>query len=204
MKSAPIALAALLCACASASPPAPTPPRAPYSDADVHFMAGMIPHHAQAVKMARLAPTHGASEAVRLFAERVVVGQADEIRLMQMWLEDRGERVPPADATHLMMEMNGMQHAMLMPGMLTDEEMAQLDRARGREFDRLFLTFMIRHHEGAIAMVDQLFASAGAAQDDDVYMFASGVYADQTSEIDRMQSMLEALEGADSPSPRSR
>ncbi|MGH7503286.1 MAG: DUF305 domain-containing protein [Longimicrobiales bacterium] len=162
-----------------------------YTAADVHFMSGMIPHHAQAVVMAGWAATHGARSDVRILCERIVVGQADEIVTMQNWLRDRGQKVPDAQATHLTMTMNGVEHDMLMPGMLTDEELAQLDRARGAEFDRLFLTFMIRHHEGALSMVDELFASAGAAQDDVVFKFASDVYADQSTEIDRMQTMLD-------------
>jgi uncharacterized protein (DUF305 family) len=110
---------------------------------------------------------------------------------MRNWLRDRGEEVPAADATHHRMKMNGVEHDMLMPGMLTDEEMAALDRARGPEFDRLFLTGMIKHHQGAIDMVDVLFKAYGAAQDETVFRFASDVYADQSTEIDRMNKMLE-------------
>jgi uncharacterized protein (DUF305 family) len=109
---------------------------------------------------------------------------------MRNWLIDRNEPAPAADATHLRMSMNGMEHDMLMPGMLTDEELAQLERAAGLEFDRLFLTFMIRHHEGAIIMVDELFGAPGAAQEDVVFKFASDVYADQSTEIERMEKML--------------
>ncbi len=167
--------------------------RQPASEADVYFMSGMIPHHAQAVKIAAWAPTHGASNALRILCERIVVGQRDEIELMQTWLRDRGQKVPAADATHMRMSMNGMEHDMLMPGMLNDEELAQLDAARGVEFDRLFLKAMIKHHEGAISMVDQLFASHSALQDDVIFKFANDVYADQTTEIDRMQKMLAAL-----------
>jgi uncharacterized protein (DUF305 family) len=167
--------------------------RFPFTQADVHFMSGMIPHHAQAVLIAGWAPTHGASRAVRVLCERIVVGQRDEIGLMQSWLRDRGQPVPPANATHLRMTMDGVEHDMLMPGMLTPEELAQLDAARGTEFDRLFLTFMIRHHEGAILMVDQLLATNGAAQDEIVFRLASDVYADQTTEINRMQQMLDAM-----------
>lgn len=170
-----------------------TAPRQPYSEADIHFMSGMIPHHAQAVLIAGWAQTHGAGRAVRILAERIAVAQRDEIAMMQGWLRARGQPVPEADATHLTMTMDGTTHDMLMPGMLTAEELARLDRARGEEFERLFLTSMIRHHEGAITMVEQLFASYGAAQDDIVYMFASDVYADQTTEIERMQRMLESL-----------
>lgn len=156
-------------------------------------MSGMIPHHAQAVLIAGWAPSHDAGRSVRILAERIVVAQRDEIVLMQRWLRDRDEPVPAADATHFRMTMNGMEHDMLMPGMLTDAELAQLDRARSAEFDRLFLTFMIRHHEGALTMVDDLFGSYGAAQDEVVFRFASDVYADQTTEIDRMLLMLDDL-----------
>ena len=164
--------------------------RQPYGAADVEFMSGMIPHHAQAVVMAGWAPSHGARPDVRILCERILVGQRDEIAFMRTWLRDRGETVPAADATHHRMKMNGVEHDMLMPGMLSAEEMAQLDKARGAEWDRLFLTGMIRHHEGAIKMVDDLFESFGALQDDDLYKFASDVYADQTTEIERMRKML--------------
>ena len=160
-------------------------------DADVDFMSGMIPHHAQAVIMAGWAPSHGARKDVAILCERIVVGQRDEIVMMQSWLRDRGQPVPDATSTRHKMKMNGMEHDMLMPGMLTDEEMAALDRARGPEFDRLFLDGMIKHHQGAIDMVDVLFKSYGAAQDETVFKFASDVYADQSIEIDRMNKMLE-------------
>lgn len=153
-------------------------------------MSGMIPHHAQAVLMAGWAASHGARQDVRILCERIVVGQRDEIKLMQMWLEDRGLPVPDAKSTKHRMVMNGMEHDMLMPGMLTDEEMAALDKARGPEWDRLFLLGMIRHHQGAIDMVNELFASYGAAQDETVFKFANDVFADQSTEIDRMTQML--------------
>jgi uncharacterized protein (DUF305 family) len=162
----------------------------PYNEADVHFMSGMIPHHAQAVLIAGWAASHGARQDVRILCERIVVGQRDEIAMMQTWLGDRGEPVPEATATHMKMKMNGMEHDMLMPGMLTDAELAALDKARGPEFDRMFLIAMIKHHQGAISMVDELFASYGAAQEETIFRFASDVYADQTTEIDRMQKML--------------
>ena len=164
----------------------------PVSRADIHFMSGMIPHHAQAVLIAGWAPSHGARADVRTLAERIVVAQKDEIVLMQNWLRDQRQPVPPANATRMKMMMNGTEHEMLMPGMLTDEQLAQLDRSRGPEFDRLFLEAMIRHHAGAIQMVDELFASYGAAQDETVFRFASDVYADQTTEIARMEKMLAA------------
>jgi uncharacterized protein (DUF305 family) len=176
--------------------PAPAPPGAATSQinqADVNFMSGMIPHHAQAVLIAGWAPSHGASPEVQRLCERIVVGQRDEIGLMQTWLKTRALEVPPANATHAKMVMNGMTHEMLMPGMLTDEELKQLDASRGGDFDRLFLGAMIRHHQGAIMMVDDLEASPGARQDETVFRFSSDVYADQTTEIDRMQKMLAAL-----------
>jgi uncharacterized protein (DUF305 family) len=181
------------CAKAPASHLHATPPglgQLPYSDADVDFMAGMIPHHAQAVIMAGWAPSHGARSDVAVLCERIVVGQRDEIATMQTWLRDRGLPVPDATSTRHKMTMNGVTHEMLMPGMLTDEEMAELDRARGQEFDRLFLLGMIKHHQGAIDMVDVLFKSYGAAQDELVFKFASDVYADQSTEINRMNEML--------------
>src|SRR3954465_6239812 len=183
--------------CASAPPATglhPTPPTlgaVPYSDADVECMSGMIAHHAQAVIMAGWAPTHGARQDVAILCERIVVGQRDEIAMMQTWLRDRGQDVPDATSTRHKMTMNGMTHEMLMPGMLSDEEMAALDRARGPEFDRQFLIGMIKHHQGAIDMVDVLFKAYGAAQDETVFRFATDVYADQSIEIDRMNKMLE-------------
>src|SRR5881296_1388201 len=165
----------------------------PYSDPDIAFMSGMIPHHAQAVLMADWAPSHGARSDVAILCERIVVGQTDEIRSMQQWLSDRGLPVPDATSTRHRMKMNGVEHDMLMPGMLTDEEMAALDRARGPEFDHLFLIGMIKHHQGAIDMVDVLFKAYGAAQDETVFRFASDVYADQSIEIDRMNKMLESV-----------
>jgi uncharacterized protein (DUF305 family) len=188
------------CATARASGIHPTPPglgQFPYSDADVDFMAGMIPHHAQAVIMAGWAASHGARKDVAILCERIVVAQRDEIAMMQQWLRDRGQMVPDATSTRHKMKMNGVEHDMLMPGMLTDEEMAALDRARGPEFDRLFLVGMIKHHQGAIDMVDVLFKSYGAAQDETVFKFASDVYADQSIEIDRMTEMLESVSRPD-------
>ena len=189
-------VSALAAACGSA-PPAKglhaTPPtlgRLPYSDADVEFMSGMIPHHAQAVIMAGWAPSHSARPDVAVLCERIVVAQRDEIAMMQTWLRDRGQEVPDATSTRHKMTMNGMTHEMLMPGMLTDEEMAALDRSRGPEFDRLFLEGMIRHHQGAIDMVNVLFKSYGAAQDETVFKFANDVYADQGIEIAKMHEML--------------
>ena len=167
--------------------------RGPYNQADVAFMQGMIPHHAQAVVMAKMAKTHGARADVLILCERILVAQSDEITLMRNWLRDRGQTVPAADATAHKHTVNGVTHDMLMPGMLTPEEMAALDKARGPEWDRLFLAGMIKHHEGALSMVDDLFEAYGSLQDDEMFKFASDVYADQTTEIDFMQKMLNAM-----------
>jgi len=175
--------------------PPPAPKLQPYVEADVQFMAGMIPHHAQAVLIAGWAPSHGARPDLKILCERIVVAQRDEIAMMQGWLRDRGQKVPEATNTKMRMTMNGMEHDMLMPGMLTDEQLAELDKARGETFDRLFLNAMIRHHQGAITMVDQLFASYGAGQDDVIFRFASDVVADQSTEIERMQKMLATVGG---------
>ena len=166
--------------------------RHPYTAADVDFMSHMIGHHAQALVMAGWAPTHGANASVRTLAERIINAQQDEIATMQRWLGDRGKPVPEARPTGMKMMMNGVQHEMLMPGMLTEAQMKQLDQARGPEFDRLFLTFMIGHHQGAVTMVKQLLAVPAAGQDDDVFRFVADVNVDQTTEIDRMRSMLAA------------
>ena len=167
--------------------------RRPYTRADIEFMSGMIHHHAQAVKMARWCPTHGASRSVSVLCRRVDVGQTAEIELMQQWLRERNQPVPEADPRGMKHVMNGVEHFMLMKGMLTDAEMARLDSARGPDFDRLFLTFMIKHHDGAVWMVDSLFNTPGAGNDEIVFKFANGVQVDQRTEIARMQQMLDAL-----------
>ncbi len=163
-----------------------------YTPADVHFMSGMISHHAQAIVMSNMAPTHGASPRVQTLAARIINAQQDEIASMQSWLKDHNQLVPAAN-DHSMMEMPGMDMGTLMPGMLTASQMNQLDKARGEEFDRLFLTFMIQHHRGAITMVDTLFDTQGAAQDETVFKLASDVQVDQETEIARMQQMVAAL-----------
>ena len=174
--------------------------RHPYTEADVHFMSGMIGHHAQAIVMANWAPTHGASAAVRRLADRIINAQQDEIATMQRWLADRLQPVPEARPTGMRMMMNGVEHDMLMPGMLTPAQMKQLDQARGAEFDRLFLMFMIQHHRGAVSMVKDLFDSYGAGQDETVFKFASDVNVDQSTEIARMEKMLLSLTlGVESP-----
>ncbi|HET9003371.1 MAG TPA: DUF305 domain-containing protein [Gemmatimonadaceae bacterium] len=211
-----IAIAAAACRSASgpapAASPAPAPSAAaeqseraaiekaradsaryPYTAADVHFMQSMIGHHAQAIHMANWAPGHGASRSVQILAERIINGQGDEIRTMQQWLRDRRQQVPDAHTMGMKMSMGGVEHVMLMPGMLTDAQLAELDATRGPQFDRLFLTYMIQHHRGAVSMVKELFGTQGAGQDETVFKFASDVNVDQSTEIARMEKMLAAM-----------
>lgn len=175
-----------------------------YTQADVDFMRGMIHHHAQALVMARMAPTHGASPTVQTLAARIINSQRDEIRLMQRWLRERGEPVPQVDESGQVRAADSGDHhlhepgeargddGMAMAGMLSPAQLRRLDEARAREWDRLFLTYMIQHHQGARVAVDRLFATDGAAQADETFRIASSIGADQASEIDRMQRMLEA------------
>jgi uncharacterized protein (DUF305 family) len=178
---------------ASAPTPGPAASRPAPNAADVNFMAGMIGHHAQALVMAGWAPSHGASASIQTLSGRIINAQKDEIATLQNWLRDHGQPVPEAKPGPMRMKMNGMEHDMLMPGMLTEEQMKELDAARGPDFDRLFLRYMIQHHQGAVTMVNELFATPGAAQDQSVFKLASDVSADQTTEIARMQKMLAAV-----------
>jgi uncharacterized protein (DUF305 family) len=170
------------------------PPRADtagrgHTVADVRFMQHMIAHHAQALAMTALVPSRSTRAEMRLLAERIEVSQHDEIAQMRRWLTVRREEVP-----HVVPQHAG--HAAgheTMPGMLTEAELAQLGRASGVEFDRLFLRLMIRHHEGAIAMVKQLFGAPGAGQESELFRVASDVEADQRAEIARMRALLAAL-----------
>ena len=164
-----------------------------YTEADVQFLSGMIHHHSQAITMSKLAPTHGASASIQTLASRIINAQNDEIALMSQWLRDHGKPVPEPSDKGMKMSMGGEEHVMLMPGMLTEEQMKQLDAARGAEFDKLFLTLMIQHHTGAVSMVKDLFNTYGAGQDEAVFKLASDVNADQTTEIARMQRMLFTL-----------
>jgi uncharacterized protein (DUF305 family) len=203
--TAVVALMVAACtACAPATGRTQTAPPASAADtshdggapADVAFMRGMIAHHGQAVVMTALVPTHTQNRALHLLAQRIEISQRDEMATMRRWLEDRGENVPDAGHGH---DMAGMDHAGMagmghdtMPGMLSPEELARLQAATGAEFDRLFLRYMIRHHEGALAMVARLLATPGAAQEPQLFGFASDVDADQRAEIARMQAMLGA------------
>jgi uncharacterized protein (DUF305 family) len=156
------------------------------TEADVRFMQGMIGHHAQAIEMTDLLATRTESDAMRTLAKRIELSQADEIRMMQEWLTARGAALPDPHAHHA-------HGATLMPGMLTAEEMARLAAAKGPEFDRLFLEGMIKHHGGALTMVEELFATPGAGQEGEIFAFASDVDADQRMEIQRMGAMLAKL-----------
>jgi len=164
--------------------------RLPYVKADIEFMSSMMHHHAQAIVMAKWAPTHGANPELQRLCERIINAQTDEIALMSRWLEARNQPVPTPNPAGMTMQMSGMEHTMLMPGMLTEAQMQELDAARGATFDRLFLTGMIQHHRGAVSMVKELFAAYGAGQDETIFKFANDVEVDQTTEINRMFQML--------------
>lgn len=165
--------------------------RIPWTEADVRFFTMMIAHHAQAIVMSEMAPSHGASQSVRTLAARIINAQRDEIAVMQLWLQDRRQPVPdPARPD---------EHAAHgMPGMLSAAQLAALDAARGAAFDRLFLRSMITHHEGAVTMVKELFATDGAGQNPTVFKLASDINIDQRTEIARMQRMLAPLLFAES------
>jgi uncharacterized protein (DUF305 family) len=154
--------------------------------ADVKFMQGMIGHHAQAVEMVDLLNQNSANPDMKKLGLRIKVSQDDEMNMMRKWLADRGQAIPGPHAHH---EPGGF-----MPGMLTSEEMATLAAAKGVEFDRLFLRGMIKHHGGAIMMVEELFKTPGAGQEGGIFAFASDVDADQRMEIDRMGAMLREIE----------
>ena len=169
--------------------------RMSFSEADVRFMRGMIAHHAQALVMANMASTHGASEQVQTLAARIINAQKDEIASMQRWLRRRGQPVPEVEIDGLKLTVGGKRvHGMPMHGVLTEEQIQELDAARGRTFDRLFLKYMIEHHSGAVTMVDRLFEK-GAARDNAAFKLASGIHVDQKTEIARMKQMLSDLPG---------
>ncbi len=172
----------------------------PYTEADIHFMQGMIHHHGQALAMSRLAPSHGASPAVLTLTSRIINAQNDEINLMSNWLRDRNQDVPDPSQPMMKMKMAGMEHDMLMPGMLSEQEMKELDAARGKQYDILFLRGMIKHHTGAVDMVKELNGTYGAQQDILTAKLAQDVQIDQLTEIERMQKMLlQALGLAEGP-----
>lgn len=162
----------------------------PRSRADVAFMQGMIMHHAQAVEMTALIPSHTENKDLRALGARISSSQSDEIKMMRRWLTARGESTSMSMPG--MPDMDASGHAMpLMPGMLTPEQMEGLRKAKGAEFDQLFLAGMIQHHGGALTMVKDLFDTAGAGQDADLFNFATDVDTGQRAEIKIMQAMLE-------------
>ena len=164
--------------------PAATQAAPRYVKADAEFLQGMIAHHAQAVAMSVLMPSRSQSEPLNSLAERIIVSQKDEIKMMRRWLLEHGAEAPDP------LEHPEHHDHGLMPGMLTAEEMARLTAATGTEFERLFLTGMIKHHEGAITMVTALYRTPGAAQDLVVYTMATDIEADQRAEIARMRALL--------------
>lgn len=171
---------------AVATAPAAAQQRPMHTAADVAFMTGMIAHHQQALVMVEMVADRTTSRDIRLLALRIELSQTDEINLMKSWLRARRQPVP-GEGEHAGHEM-GAGH--LMPGMLTDDELARLRAARGADFDKLFLQMMIKHHEGAITMVADLFASEGGGQEPEMYAFASEVDGDQQMEITRMRRLL--------------
>lgn len=168
---------------ADMSAPVTIPAGAVFTAADVHFMQGMIAHHAQAIYMSRMAKEHGANPRVLKFATKIDQSQIAEIRLMQDWLVRNGQSAP---------DTSSWRH-MQMPGMLTAQQLKDLDAAKGADFDREFLTLMIQHHEGALKMVSDLFATPLAGQDVDVSVFATDVETVQTAEIGTMHAMLDEM-----------
>jgi uncharacterized protein (DUF305 family) len=188
-----------------------------FTQADVDFMTGMISHHAQAIVMSELAPSHGASQTVQTLAARIINSQRDEIARMQRWLELRDQPVPqvsegghmesdthaqhgqPAQGAQPATHDTGGHSMHAMPGMLTPEQLDELRGAFGADFDRLFLTYMIQHHGGAIVMVDDLIAVDGAAQDRAAFKLASDIRVDQITEIERMDWLLEQVLQTETP-----
>ncbi|HET6851987.1 MAG TPA: DUF305 domain-containing protein [Pyrinomonadaceae bacterium] len=160
----------------------------PASPADVQFMQGMIMHHAQAVEMTALIDSHTQNKELRSLGARINHSQADEMKFMKRWLETRGEPVSPP--MHHMPGMDMSSHSMMMPGMLTPAQMEALKKAKGAQFDELFLKGMIQHHEGALVMVKDLFDTAGAGQDAELFNFTTDVDTGQRAEINIMKTML--------------
>ena len=195
----------LLASCASAGRSTAEPPNAEalerlyrartdsdltrFSEADVRFVTSMIAHHGQAIEMAALAPERAESDAVRTLAARIDNAQNDEIDIMERWLRDRG-RAASDGAAHEHGALSGS-----MPGMLTVAELDELRTSSGTAFDRLFLTSMIRHHQGALAMVEELLAAEAAVQHPATFDLASDIHVDQATEIARMERLLETLDG---------
>lgn len=195
-----LATATLTCPSVGAQAPPPATLAGPaHTAADVEFMRGMMAHHAQALVMAGMAPSHGANAQVLLFCRKITLSLRDEITMMQQWLKERGQVVPVVaadghDHDHGVAGMDMRSHAS-MTGMLTEDQLEVLAHARGERFDRLFLTDMIQHHEGALTMVAKLFNTPGAGQTPEIFGYATSVNADQRAEIAHMQGMLSTLPG---------
>jgi uncharacterized protein (DUF305 family) len=169
-------------------PSSTRPTLPPSSPADVQFMQHMITHHAQAVEMTALIESHTKNKQLHTLGARISRSQADEIKFMKRWLATRGE--PMSASMHNMHGMDMSSHSMLMPGMLTPKQMEALRKAKDQEFDQLFLKGMIQHHQGALTMVKDLFDTAGAGQDAELFNFATDVDSGQRAEIRIMQTML--------------
>lgn len=172
--------------------------RMSFSDADVDFMTGMIGHHAQALIISRLVPENGASREVQTLASRIINAQKDEIATMQQWLRDRNQPVPQIEIEGLNLTIDGMGHHhhsghMNMPGMLSQDQLDELSNTHDSDFNKLFLRYMIEHHAGAVTMVETLFSTDGAAQEEEAFRLASDIQVDQITEIERMQQMLDKL-----------
>ena len=168
-----------------------------FTQADVDFMTNMIGHHAQALIMSGLAPENNASPSIQTLAARIINAQKDEIALMQTWLRDRDQPVPEVHIDGLMLMIHGVgdhHDHMKMQGMLTQAQLVELSEAKGEDFDRLFLTYMIQHHQGAVSMVKKLIATDGAVQDEGSFRLATDINVDQITEIERMKLMLSNLE----------
>jgi len=157
-----------------------------FSEADVQFVTAMIAHHGQAIEMAMLVPSRTDDASIRTLAARIINAQNDEIDLMERWLRDRGRAIPAPAA---------QEHEQHMPGMLTPAELEELRGSSGTAFDRLFLSSMIRHHRGALAMVEELLAAEAAVQDPATFKLASDIHVDQATEVARMEQMLATLNG---------
>jgi len=164
-----------------------------FTEADVHFMSAMIGHHAQALVMSDLAPDRASDPSVRTLAARIRSSQRDEITIMQQWLRDRGQEVPEFHVEGTTLVLHGSHDHGTMAGMLSNAQLAELERSTGADFDRLFLEYMIMHHRGAVEMVHDLFSTDGAGQDPEVFRFASDVQVDQTTEVARMERMLREM-----------
>jgi uncharacterized protein (DUF305 family) len=171
-----------------------------FTKGDAEFMQGMIHHHAQALMMAAMTASHGASQRVQLLAKKITLSQRDEIGFMRTWLQFRKQEVPDTAPHSMVMSMPGMDMSSSnMPGMLTEAQMKALDAARGVTFDSLFLTGMIQHHRGAIKMVADLINAPPSGQESEIFRFITDVDADQRAEIDVMQQMLYNLSRSSAP-----